>query len=118
MHWVEAITSGDGPADPLSRLVLLAMAAAMRRGAPGQTGTRMTHVEIAQRTRLSERTVRGRIAWAAHHGWVRIDGPRTRRVYLATVPHDVRRDMPARTPLVRQDMPDGGHAMRHDMPDT
>lgn len=117
-RWVEAITSDAGPADPLARLVLLAMAAVMPRGAPGQTGARMTHVELVGRTRLSERTVRDRIAWCAHHGWIRIDGPHTRRVYVATTPSDVRRHMPDRTLPMRHHLPDRGHAMRHDMPDT
>lgn len=84
-EWVDRITSMGGPPDPMTRLVLLALASAMRRDDRCGSMTAITQDRIAQRAAVSVRTVRDRIAWADAHGWVRIAGHR-RRVYTATVP--------------------------------
>lgn len=91
-RWVAMITSSQGPADPLMRLVLLAIAAGLR----GPEAIALRISDIAAMTASSERTVRARLRQADRQGWVRVSGSRTRRAYAPAVPAYLRRVVPDR----------------------
>ena len=66
-RWRDAILSEGGPANPLARLTLLAVAQHMK--ADG-TGAWPSQKAIAKRTCAGERSVRRHLEIAERHGWI------------------------------------------------
>lgn len=97
--WRNAIMSERGPANPLGRLVLIAVSLHMK--ADG-TGAWPSQALIAQRARVGLRSVKRHLEIAKRRGWVervtvRIKGQQWRRTeYSACVPDDVYDALPAR----------------------
>lgn len=112
-RWIRHVISDAGPPDPITRHVLLTLAAVMP---DGDAGARVSHAQVARLTALGERTVRDRIAWAIRHAWLAADGPRTRRRYHPAIPVAMRRVVPDAVDAIRHDMPDGPDAIRRGVP--